>query len=173
MAALTFLEQTGHFAHFAGRSFVVLPQALRRPGELRGQFHKILMGALPLALVAGLDIGVVIWMHLRGVLFRLNPGLVRFFPEALALAVVLEFAPLGAGFIVAGRAGASLGAEIGSMRLTEQIDALEMLGVSPLRYLVAPRVLACVLALPLLAIFMAFLAIGGSFAAEVLGGGLF
>ena len=51
---------------------------------------------------------------------------------------------------VAGRSGASLGAELGSMRLTEQIDALEMLGLSPLRELVGPRVLACMIALPVL-----------------------
>jgi phospholipid/cholesterol/gamma-HCH transport system permease protein len=93
-------------------------------------------------------------------------------PQALALAVVLEFAPLGAGFIVAGRSGASLGAELSSMRLTEQVDALQLLGLSPLRYLVAPRVVACMAALPLLTVIIAALALAGSFGAEVLGGTL-
>jgi phospholipid/cholesterol/gamma-HCH transport system permease protein len=58
------------------------------------------------------------------------------------------------------------------MRLTEQIDALEMLGQSPLRLLVAPRVLACMLSLPLLTVFIAYCALGGSFLAESLGGGM-
>jgi phospholipid/cholesterol/gamma-HCH transport system permease protein len=58
------------------------------------------------------------------------------------------------------------------MRLTEQIDALEVLGLSSLQRLVGPRVLACMLALPLLTVFIDFLALGGSFAAEMLGGNL-
>jgi phospholipid/cholesterol/gamma-HCH transport system permease protein len=122
--------------------------------------------------VAGLALGVVTWLHLHGVLFRLNPSYVRLMPQFLALAVVLEFAPIGAGLIAAGRSGAALGAELGSMRLTEQLDALEVLGLSPLAQLVGPRVLACMLALPLLTIVIAFLAIGGSFAAEATGGNL-
>ena len=93
-------------------------------------------------------------------------------PQAVALAVVLEFAPTGAGLIVAGRSGASLGAELGSMRLTEQIDALEALGLSPLHLLVAPRVLACILALPLLTAFIIYFALAGSYAAEAVGGNL-
>jgi phospholipid/cholesterol/gamma-HCH transport system permease protein len=104
------------------------------------------------------------------VLKRFNAD--RLLPRYLALAVVLELAPMGAGLIVAGRSGASLGAELGSMRLTEQIDALEVLGVSPLRQLVAPRVLACALALPLLTVFIAYLALVGSYGAEALGGHL-
>src|SRR5205085_8727857 len=120
-------------------------------------------------LVAGLALGVVVWMHLHGVV---EAQFVHKVPEYLALAVVLEFAPLGAGLIVAGRSGASLGAELGSMRLSEQIDALECLGLSPWRYLVGPRVLAAMMTLPLLTIYMAVIAIGSSFLAEMLGGTL-
>jgi phospholipid/cholesterol/gamma-HCH transport system permease protein len=101
-----------------------------------------------------------------------GPSAVTYLPQALALAVVLEFAPIAAGLIVAGRSGASLGAELGSMRLTEQIDALEMLGLSPLRELVAPRLLACMLSLPLLTLFITYLALGSGYVAEALGGSL-
>lgn len=172
MALVNLLESWGRFTHFAARALPAALGSVRHPAELGRQFYAILLGALPLAIVAGLALGVVIWMHLRGVLFRLNPEYVRFLPQALSLAVVLEFAPIGAGLIVAGRSGASLGAELGSMRLTEQIDALEVLGQSPLHRIVGPRVLACMLALPLLTVFIAFLAIGGSYAAEALGGSL-
>src|SRR5260370_29858385 len=79
---------------------------------------------------------------------------------------------MGAGLIVAGRSGASLGAELGSMRLTEQIDALEVLGSSPIRTLVGPRVLACMIALPLLTVKIICLAIAGGFFAEQLGGNM-
>src|SRR5262249_42149800 len=103
----------------------------------------------------------------RGVLFRfVGPESVQYLPTAVALAVTLEFAPIGAGLIVAGRSGASLGAELGSMRLTEQIDALEGLGLSAMRELIVPRGLACVLTLLFLTVFMDYLALIGSSTAE-------
>jgi phospholipid/cholesterol/gamma-HCH transport system permease protein len=170
---LRLLEGIGHYSDFAARALLALPWSVRRPRELRQSLHQCLLGALPLSLVAGLALGAVIWMHLRGALQTVGgPGAVQYLPQALALAVVLEFAPIGAGLIVAGRSGASLGAELGSMRLTEQVDALEVLGLSPLHYLVAPRVLACMLALPLLTVFIAYLAIASGYLAEALGGSL-
>ncbi|HEY7312867.1 MAG TPA: ABC transporter permease [Gemmataceae bacterium] len=168
-----FLEDLGRAVYFAWRALLASPLALRRPSYLGIQLHQILLGALPLGAAAGTAIGVVVWLHLRGALQTVGgPGAVQYLPQALSLAVVLEFAPLAAGLIVAGRSGASLGAELGSMRLTEQIDALEALGLSPLRELVAPRVLACMLSLPLLTLFIAYLALGAGYAAEALGGSL-
>src|SRR5438067_2497115 len=170
---LSFLEAIGRYTAFAGRALVVTPLAVTRPREALRQFHAVLIGALPLAVVAGLAIGIVLWMHLRGVLARFGGSeAVQYLPTAVALAVTLEFAPIGAGLILAGRSGASLGAELGSMRLTEQIDALEMLGLSPLRELVGPRVLACMIALPLLTIFVAFTELGAGFLAELVAGSL-
>src|SRR5437763_985011 len=170
---LRHLESVGRYAAFALRALAAVPLALARPGEALRQFYATLTGALPLAAVAGLAVGVVLWMHLRGVLYRfVGPEAVQYLPTAIALAVTLEFAPIGAGLIVAGRSGASLGAELGSMRLTEQIDALEVLGVSAVRELVGPRVLACILTLPLLTVFMDYLALAGSFAAEYLTSGI-
>jgi phospholipid/cholesterol/gamma-HCH transport system permease protein len=169
MALLSLLEQIGHYCHFAARALPAALLAVRRPAELLRQLHSILLGALPLAGVTGLALGVVVWLHLHGVIEK---HLVRKVPEYLALAVVLEFAPLGAGLIVAGRSGASLGAELGSMRLTEQIDALEVLGRSPMEQLVGPRVLACMLTLPILTVYVAVLSIGSSFLSEMLGGSL-
>src|SRR5437762_11156421 len=136
MPVAEFLESLGRFADFSLRALPATVAAFRRPGELLRQLHRIYLGALPLGIVSGLALGVVIWMHLHGVLLRLGPGYTQLLPQALALAVTLEFAPIGAGFIVAGRSGASLGAELGSMRLSEQIDALEVLGLSPLHQLV-------------------------------------
>ncbi len=162
-------EQIGQFVYFALLSIPAAAAALLRPRELLRQLHSILLGALPLGLATGLALGVVVWIHLRGVVGAQMLDLV---PEYLAMAVVLEFAPMGAGLVVAGRSGASLGAEFGSMKHTEQLDALEMLGASPLRFLVGPRVLACMLTLPILTIFIAVMAIGSSFVAEMLGGSL-
>src|SRR5687767_14257972 len=160
------LEHAGRYAHFAAVSLPATLLAWRRPGELLHQLNHILLGALPLGFVAGMALGFVVWIHLNDVIQTHLRPLV---PEYLALAVVLEFAPLGAGLIVAGRSGASLGAELGSMRLTEQIDALESMGLSPFAYLIGPRVLAAMIALPLLTILMAYIAISSSYFAEMLG----
>jgi phospholipid/cholesterol/gamma-HCH transport system permease protein len=163
------LEACGRFAHFAARGLAAAAITPVRPAEFLRQLYSILIGALPLGLVAGFALGIVVWIHLHGVVER---AYLHKVPEYLALAVVLEFAPLGAGLVVAGRSGASLGAELGSMRLTEQIDALEVLGLSPMRQLVGPRVLACMVALPVLTLYIAFIAIAGSCLAEMLGGAL-
>src|SRR5438105_9158672 len=135
MPVLTTLESSGRFAYFAARSFVAALGTLARPAEALRQLYGVFLGALPLGLVAGFALGVVVWIHLHGVVER---AYIHKVPEYLALAVVLEFAPLGAGLVVAGRSGASLGAELGCMRLTEQIDALEVLGLSPMSKLVGP-----------------------------------
>jgi len=166
------LANFGRYVHFAARSLTAALLAVRRPRDLLQQLYQVHVGALPVSVVGGLALGIIIWMHLHGVLIRFGPGNVQLLPQALALAVVLELGPMGAGLIVAGRSGASLGAELGSMRLTEQIDALEVLGSSPIRTLVGPRVLACMIALPLLTVKIICLAIAGGFLAEQLGGNM-
>jgi phospholipid/cholesterol/gamma-HCH transport system permease protein len=163
------LESCGRYVHFAWQSLLAALASLARPGPFLVQLHVVLLGALPLGLVTGCAMGVVSWIHLHGVV---EAPYVHKVPEYLALAVVLEFAPLGSGLVAAGRIGASLGAELGSMRLTEQIDALEALGLSPLRQLVGPRVLACMTALPIITIYIAAVALLSSYVAEMLGGSL-
>src|SRR5262249_50024059 len=87
------LENCGRFAHFAIVALPATVLAWRRPAELLRQLHQILLGALPLASVAGMALGFVVWIHLHSVVDAANRELV---PRFLALAVVLEFAPLGA-----------------------------------------------------------------------------
>jgi phospholipid/cholesterol/gamma-HCH transport system permease protein len=173
MHLIQFLEETGRFTYFAARVSLSLPFCLLRPKTTLRQLYPHLLGSLPLAFVAGAAMGIVVWMHLRAALMQVaGPGALQYLPQALSLAVVLEFAPLGAGLIVAGRSGASLAAELGSMSLTEQVDALTALGQNPLSFLAAPRVLACVIALPLLTIGIDYAAIGSAFGAEWIGGSM-
>src|SRR5262249_41172089 len=110
MKLLELLEDLGRLAHFALRSLLALPAAIAKPGESLRQFYRVLIGSLPISLIAGLAIGLVLWMHVRAVIVRPPGGesALPYLPTALALAVVLEFAPIGAGLIVAGRVGASL-----------------------------------------------------------------
>ena len=163
---LTLLEWFGHLAAFAGRAVPATFGAIPRAGQWIRPLYSVLIGGLPLAFVTGLALGVVIWLHTRDVLARTGTGAVEYLPTFLAAAVLLELAPVGAGLIVAARTGASLGAELAAMRVSEQIDALELLGVSPIRRLVGPRVLACVLAVPLLHVLIAATALGSGFLAE-------
>jgi len=101
-----------------------------------------------------------------------GPSAMAYLPQALALAVVVEFAPLCSALILAGRSGASLAAEIGSMKQTEQIDALTLLGIRPMQALIAPRILACIISLPILTVFTAYLAIYSGFLTESLTGSM-
>jgi phospholipid/cholesterol/gamma-HCH transport system permease protein len=166
------LEQLGRFSHFAYRALLSSFRAVVRPGPVFVQLYEVLLGALPLGIAAGLTVGAVVWMHLRSTVEALaGREAVPQLPRFLALAVALELAPIIAGLMVAGRTGASLGAELGSMRLTEQIDALEVLGLSPMRELVGPRVLACMIALPILTVFIAYLGILSGYLAESVGAG--
>ena len=167
------LIQIGHGMMFTLEAIFQLPTAFKAPQELLRQTHKTLMGALPLAIIAGLAIGVVVWIHLRDALVNVaGPSAMAYLPQALALAVVVEFAPLCSALILAGRSGASLAAEIGSMKQTEQIDALTLLGIRPMQALMAPRILACVISLPILTVFTAYLAIYSGFLTESLTGSM-
>jgi phospholipid/cholesterol/gamma-HCH transport system permease protein len=167
------LQGLARYLVFAFRALLELPLSFGQAREFLGQLYNILLGALPLASAAGVALGIVVWMHLRGVLSEIGgPGAIVYLPQGLALAVVLEFAPVSAGLISAGRSGAALAAELGAMRLTEQIDALQVLGSSPFRKLAVPRIAACTVSLPLLTVFIAYLAIGSGLLAESIGGSM-
>jgi len=161
------LDWVGRITGFAVRGVPAAVAALPRLAWWVRPFNGMVVGALPLAIVAGVTLGVVIWLHTRDVLAQTFPPAVPFLPTFLAAAVLLELAPIAAGLIVAARTGASLGAELASMKVGEQIDALRLLGVSPIRRLVGPRVLACVLTVPLLHVLIASTAIVSGFAAEL------
>jgi phospholipid/cholesterol/gamma-HCH transport system permease protein len=163
---VSLFEWVGRASAFASRALPAALRALARPREWVKPLYNVVIGGLPLAVVTGLALGVVIWLHTRDVLARTGTGAVEYLPTFLAAAVLLELAPVGAGLIVAARTGASLGAELAAMRVSEQIDALELLGVSPVRRLVGPRVLACILAVPILHVLIATTAIGSGFLAE-------
>jgi phospholipid/cholesterol/gamma-HCH transport system permease protein len=158
------LATVGTFTHFAWQALLSAVVAVARPADWLQQLYSVLIGALPLGTVAGIALGAVVWMHTHAALAR--TGAVDYLPTVLAAAVLLELAPIGAGLIVAARTGASLGAELGAMKLGEQLDALELLGLPPMRVLVGPRVLACVVAMPLLHIYIAALALLSGYVAE-------
>jgi phospholipid/cholesterol/gamma-HCH transport system permease protein len=161
----------GRFVDFALRSIAAMPGALvRRAGETLHQFERVAWGSLPLVLVAGLSVGMVTWMQTRRLLVRYE--LEAALPSLLTVAVFVETGPMLAALLVAGRMGAGLAAEFASMVLTEEIDAREVLGAAPVPTLVAPRAIACAVAVPLLTIFLDGSAFLGGLLAEITAGRL-
>jgi phospholipid/cholesterol/gamma-HCH transport system permease protein len=165
------LEALGDFAAFAARATWTLPAAgLRRAGEVVRQFERVSWGSLPIVVVAGVSVGLVTWLQTRRLLVAY--GGQALLPGVLSVAVTAETGPTLAGLLVAGRMGAGLAAELGSMVLTEELDARAVLGAPVIPTLVAPRALACALALPLLTVVLDAAAVGGGLIAELTGGNL-
>ncbi len=147
--------------------FRVLRDAARSPWETAEtvrQIYEIGWRSLPLIAAAGFAVGAVMSMHTRASLERF--GAEALIPAGLALALFKETGPLVTGLLFSGRVGAGIGAELGSMRVSEQIDALESLAVDSFKYLVVTRVAACVAVLPILTTVMNFSGIAGGFVAE-------
>jgi phospholipid/cholesterol/gamma-HCH transport system permease protein len=169
--SLDLLDSYGRLVDFTLRTLVALPAVpFKRPAELLRQFERVAWGSLPIILTAGFSVGVVTWLQSRRSLEA--SGLQDQLPGVLAYAILVETGPLLASVLVAGRMGAGLAAEMGSMGLTEQVDAQVVMGSPPIPSLVAPRVLAMVLALPLLTVLMDAAALLGGVATELLAGSL-
>jgi phospholipid/cholesterol/gamma-HCH transport system permease protein len=104
--------------------------------------------SLPLVALAGSATGVVLSLQSRATLVRF--GAKGMLPTMLVFSVIKEMGPIITGLIASGRIGAGIGAELGSMKVTEQIDAMTASAVNPYKYLAATRILACIVVLPLL-----------------------
>ena len=145
---LSFFALVGRLASFVGKSIYHCCTPPFFPSQLARQIMDIGYYSLPVVGMTALFTGMVLAL-------QSYTGFTRFNAEGaiagvVALSVTRELAPVLAGLMVAGRVGASIAAEIGTMRVTEQIDALTTLSVNPFKYLVAPRILAGTLMLPLL-----------------------
>ena len=133
---------------FAARSIREVFRPPYEVGETLRQLFEFGVRSVPLIAVAGLAVGVVLSMHTRASLERF--GAEALIPAGLALALVKETGPLTAGLLLSGRIGAGIGAELGAMKVSEQIDAFEATAVDSFKYLVVTRMVACVIALPIL-----------------------
>jgi phospholipid/cholesterol/gamma-HCH transport system permease protein len=121
--------------------------------------------SFPIVFLTGVSIGMVFALQITGLAQRY--GLNSMVGATVGVAIVRELAPLFTGVVIAGRIGASIAAEIGSMKVTEQINALRSMAVSPIRYLVVPRVLACMVMVPLLAIIAVVIGLTGGILVSV------
>src|ERR1700722_4010031 len=135
----------GIFFWRVARAAVTPPFEFR---ELFRQLDEIGSKSLPLEALAGAATGVVLSLEARYSLTRF--GAKSLLPAAIVFSVIHETGPIITGLVVSGRVGAGIGAELASMKVTEQIDAIEASAVNPYRLLAATRILACVVMLPLL-----------------------
>ncbi|WP_224491092.1 MlaE family ABC transporter permease [Robertkochia flava] len=160
----SFFEEVGALSRFTSRFF---REAFRPPfewAEFLNQCYYVGNRSLTLVGITGFIIGLVFTMQSRPTLLEF--GAVSWMPSMVGLTIVREVGPVVTALICAGRIGSGIGAELGSMRVTEQIDAMEVSGTNPFKYLVVTRVLACIFMLPLLVLIGDALALYGSYLVE-------
>ena len=164
------LERVGELGSFSLQFFKRFWRSPFEFRELLRQMDDVGSKSFLLTGVTGLAIGIVLAMQSRGTLTRFGAEAVL--PSMLALSVVKEIGPVITSLVLAGRLGAGMGAEIGSMRVTEQIDALEVAALKPFHYLVITRVLACVIMFPILTLWTDAIAMFGGYIESQLASGL-
>ena len=143
-----FLRQVGELARFTGLFFRTLFRPRQEFTEFLRQCYWIGYKSLPLVAITAFIMGLVLTIQSRPTLVEF--GAESMLPSMVAVSLVREIAPVITALICAGKIGSGIGAELGSMRATEQIDAMEVSGTNPFKYLVVTRVLATTLMLPVL-----------------------
>jgi len=156
----SFFNEIGDMTFFAARFFRELFSAPFEIRELLRQCYNVGNRSLFLVLVTGFILGLVFTLQSRPTLMEF--GAESWMASMVSLSIVREIGPVIIALICAGRIGSGMGAELGSMKVTEQIDAMEVSGTNPFKYLVVTRILAVTLMLPLLVILGDAIALVGS-----------
>jgi phospholipid/cholesterol/gamma-HCH transport system permease protein len=163
---VAFFEWFGDLGMFCGR---LIWAGLTPPYEIQEfihQFDELGSKSLPLVALAGAATGVVLTLSTRDSLIRF--GAKSFLPAVVVFSIIKESGPIITALVVSGRAAAGIGAELSAMKVTEQVDAMEVSAVNPYKFLVVTRVLACMLMLPLLTLVTDFFGIVTGWVANTL-----
>ncbi len=170
-------EKVSNFFTELADIFLFLSRTIKETFSLDFEFREFLRQcfqigykSLPLVSVTGIIMGLVLTIQSRPVL--VDFGAVSMLPGMVAVSLIREMGPVITALICAGKIGSGMGAELGSMRVTEQIDAMEVSSTNPIRFLVVTRVLAATLMIPLLVIYADALGILGSWAGANIKGNL-
>jgi phospholipid/cholesterol/gamma-HCH transport system permease protein len=131
------------------------------PKEVLNQFFEVGIRSLAIISLTGFITGLVFTKQSRSSLAEF--GATSWLPSLMAIALLRALAPLVTALIIAGKVGSKFGAEIGSMRVTEQIEAMEVSSTDPFKFLVVSRVLATICIVPVLAVYMGFIGLLGAF----------
>ena len=163
-----FFIEIGELTYFSNRFFKELFSTPFEFKELLRQCYYVGNKSLGLVLITGFIIGLVLTIQTRPTLEQF--GAEAWMPSMVSISLIREIGPIITALICAGRIGSGIGAELGSMRVTEQIDAMEVSGTNPFKYLVVTRILATTLMIPILVIFGDAMGLLGSFIIENLKG---
>ncbi|MCG9972607.1 MlaE family ABC transporter permease [Christiangramia crocea] len=155
-----FFEEVGDMAHFTGRFFREVFKPPFEFRELLRQCYNMGNRSMLLVGVTGFILGLVFTLQSRPTLMQF--GAESWMPSMVSISIVREIGPVIIALICAGRIGSGIGAELGSMRVTEQIDAMEVSGTNPFKFLVVTRIVATTLMLPLLILLGDAIALLGS-----------
>jgi len=157
-----YMSETASFFLFISR---IIKATFSRDFEFREFFRQCFQigyKSLPLISITGFIVGLVLTIQSRPTL--VNFGAVSMLPGMVAVSLIREMGPVIIALICAGKIGSGMGAELGSMKVTEQIDAMEVSSANPMRFLVVTRVLAATLMIPFLVLYADLLGILGSWA---------
>ncbi|NQT19440.1 MAG: ABC transporter permease [Planctomycetes bacterium] len=159
------VREVGSFSMLAGSVFECCFRRLPRYALLMPQMLKIGVRSLPVVLITGTFTGMVLAVQTHSQFARVN--MENLLGAVVSVSMVREIGPVLTGLVLAGRVGASMTAELGSMKVSEQIDALRALGTDPVAYLIVPRFISCVLLIPLLVAYSDLLGILGGWLVSV------
>ena len=163
---IEFVKEIGGVFILLYRFVQVLPKTFSNINKILVQMETIGIGSLPLVLVTSLFVGAVTSIQAAYQFQGYVP--LRFLGTVVGKSVILELGPVLTALVVGGRVSASIAAELGTMKVTEQIDAMEMIAIDPVEFLVLPRIIAATIMLPVLTIFSDLLAIlGGMVVARI------
>ena len=157
--ALEIAEEFGDFALLAVQALAALGRPRFPFRELLFQFESLAVRSAPIVIITSVFTGMVLALQTAYSLTRF--GAKPYVGSIVGLAIVRELGPVLAALMLGGRAGAGIASELGSMQVTEQVDAIRAMGADPVQKLVVPRVVATTLGLPLLTIFAITLGIAG------------
>jgi len=165
-SAISFIRETGSVFILVGRAFRYSGQIWRMRGLIAEQMLEIGVRSLPLVIFVGIFAGAVASVQtayqLKGYISY------NYLGAATSVAIFIELGPVLTALVAAGRIGASIAAELGTMKVTEQIDAMEALAIDPIRYLALPRILSGFIMIPLLTIVADFVGILGGYSVAYL-----
>lgn len=148
-------------ARFVGRFFTEVVRPPYHLGEIVKQCYEIGVRSLPLITLTGFVVGAVFTKQSRPSLASF--GATSWLPSLITIALVRALAPLVTALICAGKVASSIGAELGSMKVTEQIEAMEVSAINPFKFLVVTRVIATTLMVPALGLYSCFVGLAGSY----------
>lgn len=151
------VERVGDIALFTGRIFRVFPATFKRLHLVIEQMMVLGVSSLPIIIMTSVFVGAVSTWQAQYLFSSAIP--LTYLGAAVGKAVFTELGPVFTALIITGRISAKLAAELGTMRVTEQVDAMTCLSLDPYTYLLAPRLVAGVIMLPILTIFSSFIAI--------------